>query len=184
MTDEQILDLYWSRNEQAIEETARVYGGRLHILADRILHNHEDAEESVNDTYMKAWNTIPPQRPVYFLAYLSKICRNFALGKLDWNNAAKRKAQIVTITAEMENCIPDPKQVEMPGEEGIGQLLNTFLQTLPRESRVIFLRRYWYADSIAEIADRYNISQSSVKVRLYRMRQKLQTFLSNEGVYL
>ena len=184
MTDQQILELYWVRDEQAIVQTDRLYGNRLFSLADRILRCTEDAQEAVSDTYLKAWETIPPQRPVYFFAYLSKICRNIALGRLDWRNAAKRKAQIVTITAEMENCIPDPKQQMESAERELGALLNRFLEGLSRESRVIFLRRYWYADSIEEIALRYHISQSKVKTRLHRTRTQLRAFLKSEGVYL
>ena len=107
MEDSQIIELYWTRSEEAIQETDRAYGRKLHALADKILHNLEDAEENVSDTYMKAWDTIPPRRPDYFFAYLAKICRNFALDRLDWRNAAKRKAEVVTLTQEMELCIPD-----------------------------------------------------------------------------
>lgn len=184
MDDAQIIDLFWARDEQAISETDMAYGRKLHALADRIVQSYEDAEESVSDTYMKAWNTIPPQRPVYFFAYLAKICRNFALGKLDWKNAAKRSASIVSITAEMENCIPDRSlDRKLEGQE-IGRVLNRFLESLSRESRVIFMRRYWYTDSIEEIAARYGISQSKVKTRLYRTRIKLHAFLESEGIYV
>lgn len=107
MEDANILDLYFARKEDAIKETDAAYGRRLYVLANNIVQIHEDAEESVSDTYWKAWESIPPQRPQYFFAYLAKICRNFALGKLDWKNAAKRKAEIVTLSQEMEQCIPD-----------------------------------------------------------------------------
>lgn len=184
MEDSQILDLYWARNEDAIRETEVSYGGRLYALADRILQCHEDSQESVSDTYMTAWNTIPPQRPNYFFAYLAKICRNCAFGILDWKNAAKRKADVVFLSEEMEQCIPDPRHDRrMEGEE-LGRLLNGFLGELERENRLIFLRRYWYADSVAEIAARYGISESKVKTRLYRLRQKLQHYLEKEGTWV
>ena len=182
MTDQEIIDLYWEREEQAIRETDKAYGHKLYSLSWRILRSEEDAEENVSDTYMKAWNTIPPQRPVYFFAYLAKICRNFALGRLDWMNAAKRKAIIVSITEEMVNCIPDPSNRLDSQEEDLGDALNRFLAMLSKESRVIFLRRYWFADSIEEIAIRYHISQSKVKTRLYRTRNQLRVFLEKEGI--
>ena len=184
MEDSQIIDLFWARDEQAIRETDAAYGRKLHVLADKIVCSHEDAEESVSDTYMKAWNTIPPQRPSYFFAYLAKICRNFALDRMDWKNAAKRKAEVVTLTQEMEQCVPDPShERKLEGEE-IGRLLDRFLAGLSQESRLIFMRRYWFTDSIKEIAARYGISESKVKTRLHRTRTKLQFFLESEGIYV
>ena len=107
MTDSQIIALFWERNEDAIQETDAVYGRKLYAISDKILRSTQDAEESVSDTYMRAWGTIPPQKPNYFFAYLVKICRNFSLSKLQWNSAAKRTADIVSLTQEMEACIPD-----------------------------------------------------------------------------
>lgn len=184
MEDIQIIELYFARDERAIRETEASYGRRLHSLAIRILQNYEDAEESVSDTYMKAWNTIPPQRPAYFFAYLAKICRHFALGRLDWNNAAKRKADVVSLSDELQRCIPDRTQSSRPEGEEIGQALNRFLATLSQESRMIFLRRYWFADSIEEIAARYGITQSKVKTQLHRTRAKLHSYLESEGIYV
>ena len=182
MEDAKIIDLYFARSEDAIYQTDAVYGGRLFSLADRILHNAQDTEESVNDTYMKTWETIPPCRPTYFYGYLAKICRHFALGKLDWKTAAKRKAEVVSLTDEMELCIPDKrKEAELEAKE-IGRLLNIFLESLSQESRVIFLRRYWFCDTIAEIAQRYGISESKVKMRLLRTRVQLADYLNKEGI--
>lgn len=182
MEDRQIIDLYFRRDENAITQTAAAYGSKLYNLSHRILQNREDAEESVSDTYLKAWESIPPQRPVYFYAYLSKICRFLAFGRLDWRNAAKRKAEVVELTAEMELCIPDLRnELQMESEE-LGRLLNEFLGTLPEDSRKIFMRRYWYTDSIAEIAQRYGIGESKVKTRLFRARNALRTFLEKEGI--
>ena len=182
MEDEKILDLYWNRNEQAIRETDRAYGGKLHALAERIVENREDGEECVSDTYLAAWDHIPPQRPNYYFAWLAKICRNFAFGILDKRQAAKRSAQVVTLTAEMELCIPDNRrETELEGAE-IGRILNEFLGTLSRESRVLFLRRYWYAESIADIARRYGMGESKVKTSLHRTRQKLRQQLEKEGI--
>ncbi len=184
MTDAQIIALYWSRSEDAIKETDAVYGRRLHVLSDKILQNHLDAEESVSDTYMKAWDTIPPVRPTCFFAYLAKICRNFSLGRLEWKSAAKRNADVVSLTQEMEQCIPDRSQERSPERVEIGRILNRFLESISLESRLIFMRRYWYTDSIQEIAARYQISQSKVKTQLHRTRNKLRLFLEKEGVYL
>lgn len=182
MEDAKIIDMYWERDEWAIRETDAAYGRKLHVLSHKIVQSHEDAQECVSDTYMKAWNVIPPQRPNYFYAFLAKICRNFALGKLDWNNAAKRNADIVALTEEMELCIPDRRQEEKMEAQELGRLLNRFLEGETKESRMIFMRRYWYTDSIDEIAVRYGISRSKVKTRLHRTRAKLHTFLQKEGI--
>lgn len=181
MTDSQIIALFWERNEDAIRETDRAYGRRLFNISDKLLHSAEDAEESVSDTYLKTWETIPPQRPVCFFAYLAKLCRNFSLARIQWQSAAKRSAQIVVLTREMEECIPDQShQRKLEGAE-LGQLLNAFLERISQENRLIFLRRYWYADTIEEIAVRYCFSQSKVKTQLHRTRRKLQQFLEQEG---
>ena len=182
MDDASILDLYWSRKEQAIEETDKAYGRSLLSLSQRILGNKQDAEENVYDTYMRTWETIPPQRPVYFRAFLTKICRCLALDRLDWNKAAKRNAELVSLTEEMASCIPDRRiEDEMEGKE-LGRLLERFLATLPRDSRLIFLRRYLYLDTVAEIARRYGFSESKVKMQLQRTRGKLNTYLNKEGI--
>lgn len=184
MTDGQIIELFFQRNELAISETAVVYGGKLFALANRILLNREDAEESVSDTYLKAWETIPPTRPVFFYAYLSKICRFLAFGRLDWKNAAKRKAEIVELTAEMELCIPDLQQEQALEAQELGRLINAFLGTLNEDNRKVFLRRYWYMDSIAEIAQRFGMSESNVKTKLLRSRNALRNYLNKEGIHV
>ena len=182
MTDSQIIALFWDRNEDAIRETDRAYGRRLHVLSDRILRNEQDAQESVSDTYLKTWETIPLQRPAYFFAYLAKLCRNFSLARLQWRSAAKRSAQVVELTREMAECIPDDSQERKLEGEELGQLLNEFLDSLSSENRLIFLRRYWYADPVREIAERYQISESKVKTQLHRTRKKLQQFLEGKGI--
>ena len=182
MEDSKILELYFARNEDAIRHTDDTYGRRLYHLADSIVKNGQDAEESVSDTYMQAWNTIPPQRPRHFFAYLAKICRNFALKKLDWKKAAKRNAEVVSLTEEMEMCIPDQSRDRELEARELGMLLDRFLRTLTPENQMIFLRRYWYVDTIAEIAARYGISESAVQMRLNRTRAKLCTYLEKEGI--
>lgn len=183
MEDTAIIRLFFHRDERAIQETDKSYGKKLFALANRILRIPEDAEESVSDTYWKTWESIPPQRPSYFFAYLAKICRNAALGRLDWRNAARRKAEVVSLTREMEDCIPDHRAMEQTDRE-LESLLNQFLGTISQENRQIFMRRYWYMDSIADIASACGMTGSMVKSRLHRTRGKLRTFLEGEGVYL
>ena len=163
MEDMQIITLFLARNEDAIRHTDDTYGRRLYHLADGILRSGQDAEESVSDTYLKAWNTIPPRRPQHLFAYLAKICRNFSLDRLDWKNAAKRKAEVVSLTQEMELCIPDTQRERQRDGKELGMVLDAFLRTLTPENRVVFLRRYWYVDTIAEIAVRYGLSESAVQ---------------------
>ena len=182
MEDSQIIELFLARNEDAIRHTDDTYGRHLYHLADGILCSGPDAEESVSDTYLRAWNTIPPRRPQYFFAYLAKICRNFALDRLDWRNAAKRKAEVVSLAQEMENCIPDSQQDRKLDGKELGRILDTFLRTLTPENRVVFLRRYWYVDTVAEIAVRYGLSESAVQMRLSRTKAKLSTYLEKEGI--
>ena len=182
MEDAKIIELYFARNEDAICQTDAAYGRRLHHLAQNIVRNDQDAEESVSDTYLRAWETIPPQRPAHFFAYLAKICRNLALNRLDWKNAAKRKAEVVSLTEEMERCIPDSQRDRELEARELGAALDRFLRTLPRENRLIFLRRYWYVDTISEIARRYGLSESAVQMRLSRTRAKLSAYLAKEGI--
>jgi len=182
LEDNKIIDLFFARNEDAIVETDAAYGRRLFALANNVLQNREDAQECVSDTYLKTWDTIPPLRPQFFFGYLAKLCRHFSLGKLDWKNAAKRKAEVVALTQEMENCVPDTRREdELEGKE-LGRLLNAFLRQQTPENRMVFLRRYWYADTVAEIAQRYGISENAVMTRLHRTRKRLNSYLQKEGI--
>lgn len=180
----EIIELYWARNEDAIAQTDAVYGRKLQGLANRILNNREDAEESVGDTYLKTWEAIPPQRPTYFYAFLAAICRHLSLHKVDWRQAAKRNGEVVALTEEMERCIPDTRRERELESEELGKAFNNFLESLPKETRLIFLRRYWHVDTIAEIAARYGITESKVKMQLSRTRTKLRAYLEKEGIYL
>ena len=182
MEDSKIIELFFARSEDAIKHTDETYGRRLYHLAENIVKNGQDAEESVSDTYMKAWDTIPPQRPQHFFAYLAKICRNFALKKLDWKKAAKRNAEVVSLTEEMEMCIPDQSSNAEVEAKELSMVLDRFLRTLTPENQMVFLRRYWYADTIAEIAARYGISESAVLMRLNRTRAKLCSYLEKEEI--
>lgn len=182
MNDEQIIKLFFARNEDAIRQTDCKYGTRLTRMAENILKNSEDAEESVSDTYLRAWDTIPPAKPEHFYAYLAKICRYFAFGKLDWRNAAKRNAEVVSLTQEMEECIPGSwRSADVDSNELCG-IISSFLRTQTQENRMVFLRRYWYADTVSEIAQRYSLSESAVLMRLSRTRNKLAAYLKKEGI--
>ena len=182
MEDEKILELYWHRDEDAIAQTDRTYGRRLQALANRITQDPEDARECVSDTYLAAWNTIPPKRPQYLFAYLSRICRNFAFGILDYKGAGKRCGEILPLTQELEGCIPDKRFEDCRSAEELGRIISDFLRAESKESRLIFLRRYYYADSVKSIAVRYGISESKVKTRLHRCREKLRKYLMKEGI--
>lgn len=184
MEDQAIIALYWKRDQEAIRQTDLQYGSRLQHLAYSILFNEEDAKESVNDTYWKTWDTIPPKRPNYFFAYLAKICRYLSMGKLDWNRAQKRSAPIVELTAELERCIPDRQEEGRIQERSLKESLNRFLEGLSKEKRCIFLRRYWFGDSVKEIAQRYGIGESKVKTTLFRVRNQLRQHLLKEGFSL
>lgn len=131
MTDDQIIALFWARDEEAIRQTDAAYGRKLQGLAEKLLGSPQDAEECVSDAYMKAWETIPPQRPCYFFAYLAKLCRNSALDRLELQSALKRKGETVALTRELELCVPDLRhQRRLEGEE-LGRALNRFLEGLP-----------------------------------------------------
>ena len=184
MEDSAIIKLYWDRDENAIRETDDAYGERLRDLSQHILDSREDARECVNDTYLKTWETIPPQKPNFFYAFLSKICRYISFGRLDWNNAAKRRADLVSLTEELERCIPDRRVQDQVEARELGRIISAFLATLPRDSRLIFLRRYWHLDTTDEIAKNYGFSVSKVKTQLHRTSAKLYTYLEQEGIRL
>lgn len=184
MDDNKIIELFWTRDEKAIFATKDIYGARLRQFAMHILKNSEDAEESENDTYLRVWNSIPPQKPKYLYAYLSKICRNIAFDRLDWKNAQKRKAEVVELTDEIEFCIPNPTDRLAQQNEEIGQLISSFLDSLEEENRLFFMRRYYFIESIKDIARRYNVGESKVKTSLFRSRNKLRVYLEREGFFI
>ncbi len=184
MEDGEIVLLLREREEQAIEEMKKLYGSRLLGIALAILENREDADECLSDTLWKAWKAIPPAQPVSLFAYLARICRNTALDRLDYRNSGMRKGIMLELTAELEQCIPDRmKEAELEGRE-LAAALNRFLEGISKEKRFIFLRRYWYGDSVAVIAERYHIGESKVKTTLFRTREKLRKFLEKEGIMI
>ncbi len=180
MKDSQIIELYWTRSENAIQETEAQYGRYFRYIANSILNNDADAEEIVNDTYIKAWNTIPPARPKALKGYLGRLCRQLALDRYDHLHAEKRGGgQVPLVLEELSECLADPHE-DYNAEIDLKDVLERFLKTLPTKTRRMFLRRYWYLSSVSEIAKEFGISESGVTVLMLRTRQKLKEFLQKE----
>ncbi len=184
MDDKQIVDLYWERNEKAINATAVKYGGYCYSVAVNILNNPADAEECVNDTYLSAWNSIPPHRPSVLSTFLGKITRRISIDKWRKSGAEKRGGgQTAVVLDELAECIPDKNRVEQAVEAQIlADVINSFVKDLQDKDRRVFLCRYFYLDSVESIAERFGYSQSKVKSMLHRTRQKLRTRLEKEGL--
>ncbi len=183
MDDEKIVALYWNRDECAITHTAEKYGTRLRKLSYGITEDDQTAEECENDTYREAWDSIPPHKPVdYLYPFLAKIIRHISLNCCRHRNRLKRNGHVIELTAELEQCIPTPDDCACRMDEiAFAEVLNGFLATLPLTKRQLFLRRYWYLDSITVIAGRFGMTESSVKTTLFRLREKLRTHLEKEG---
>lgn len=185
MEDCQIIELYWQRSESAIAETSGKYGKLVRKIAMNIVGNFSDAEECENDTYIATWNAIPPTRPNILSAFLGKIARNIALNRYEYNKAQKRNSEFDLILSELEECIASKNTVEDAVEEGVvAAMLDEFLEKQKKETRMIFVRRYWYSDSVKDIATRMQISESKVKTVLCRTRKELQGFLAERGVFV
>lgn len=182
MDEKELLELFASRSERAIAETAQCYGSRCRQLAERILNNREDAEECLNDTLLHAWNAIPPEAPESLPAYLTALTRNIALNRLKANNRLCRGGgRVPAVLEELAECVPAADSVEAEYDRrSFLAAMERFLDTLSRDARVIFVRRYWYMNSCREIADAYQMSESKVRVSLTRTRRKLKTFLEKE----
>lgn len=184
MEDDQIVGLFWKRSEEAIHQTRLKYGQYCHVIAYHILYSSEDAEECVNDTYMRAWNSMPPNRPARLKSFLGKITRGLSLDRYRKQHARKRGMGVIPLVLEeLQECIPAGNAGgDFTDDLALIELLNAFLAMLPPETRKIFLRRYWYMDSIREISNGYGMSESKVKMRLLRTRKLLKEFLEKEGV--
>lgn len=182
MEDTQIVDLYWQRREEAIQETDRKYGKYCTRVAYNILENREDSAECVNSTYWKAWNAMPPHRPRVLTAFLGKITRNLALNMLEKNKAQKRgKGQVFCALEELEECIPAPGGYS-PENADLAKALNSFLADLPEEKRKIFVSRYWGVTPIKDIASMYGMTEGKVKTVLHRTRELMRQYLEQEGI--
>lgn len=180
---ERITELYFMRDERAIEETDKEYGKLLRQISLNLLNNTQDAEECVSDTYLQTWNTIPPNRPVSLKAYICKIIRNISINKLKYISAEKRSSgQIDIILDELSELIPSSENIEASIEgKALGEYVNEFLKKQNHEIRMIFLKRYWLFMSPSEIANDMHISLTKVTTSLYRTRLKLKKYLSEEG---
>lgn len=183
MDDKAIISLFLERNVIAISRTKEKYGKRLVRLAYEITEDMQAAEECENDTYYRVWNAIPPHEPYdYFYAFLTHIIRNAALNYCRSRNSKKRKALTEELTSELEDIIPGQNNIEkMIDDMSLKALLNDFLATLSKEKRNVFIRRYWYMDSVERIATGYGISVSKVKSILFRCRNELKNHLKKEG---
>lgn len=182
MEDKQIIELLWARIESAIEALAQRFGSRLWQLAMNILNSARDAEESVNDTYLAVWNAIPPNKPDPLSSFVYKIGRNTALNRLRANTALRRCSDYDASLDELAGCIPGPAMEETVSARMLGRAIDAFLDTVSKESRVIFLRRYWFGDSVKLIAQSLGMKESAVSVRLHRTREQLRQYLNQEGL--
>ena len=184
MEDQQIIQLYWDRREQAIWESDRKYGAYCRSIARRILAVEEDAEECVNDTWLHAWNSMPPQRPNVLSAFFGKLARNLSLDRWRRNRAAKRGGDQVELALhELSDCLPAPGGPEQAlDEKETGRIISQFLRTQPELDRALFIRRYWHLESIASLAQNFHLRESQVKSRLFRTRQRLKAALEKEGI--
>ena len=185
MDDSKIIELFFERSDQAIIELSNKYGAICSKVADNILNNRLDSEECVNDAYLGVWNTIPPQRPNPLLSYVCRIVRNLALKKYHENTAQKRNSYYDVALDEIADCIPASFSVEdeIMAKEVAG-VIDGFLETLDQQSRIMFIRRYWHADSIEEIAALLHKSKHYISVRLSRTRKALRQHLKKEGIFL
>ena len=186
MEDAKIVELFWERKECAIQAASDKYNSFCFRIAYKILYSREDSEECVNDTWLGAWKSMPPQRPERLSTYLGKITRNLSINRFKKYTAEKRGlGQTVLVLSELEDCIPDQANVEqMIDEQILVKAINDFLYAQPEQKRNIFIRRYWHLFSIKDIAVAYGMSESKVASLLFRMRNDLKTYFEKEGINL
>lgn len=181
MEDSQIIELYWQRKESAIAECRSKYGAYCYSIADHILHSEQDAEECVNDTWLRVWRSIPPRRPNRLSVFLGRIVRNLAIDRYRREHTQKYGGgQLAACLEELSECIGEEAPVE--DRLVLKELLDSFLRTLPDRNREIFMHRYWYMAPVGEIARRYRMTQGAVKMNLSRTREKLRAYLEKEGI--
>ena len=183
MQDSKIIDLFFERSEQAITELSLKYEKLCKQISINILGNEEDALECINDSYLGMWNTIPPQKPDNLKYYLCRIVRNNALKRFHRNTAIKRNSHYDVALQELEECLPDENSIEKELTSAeITRYIDNFLESQPKENRVIFIRRYYFSDSITDIAERVSMSENNISVRLNRIRKALRNYLEKEGI--
>lgn len=184
MDDNKIIDLYWARSQQAITESETKYGAYCRTIARNILNREEDAEECVNDTWLRAWNVMPPQRPTLLQAFFGKLTRNLSLDRWRRDRAQKRGgSQVELALDELEDCLAARDRVDeqLDAQQTAG-LISAFVRSLPQADRMLFVRRYWYLDDIQTLSRSLGMGQSQVKSRLHRIRLRLKKELEKEGV--
>ena len=183
MNDERIIELFFERSEQAIKALDGKYGKVCHSLSFKIMNNHQDAEECVNDSYLGTWNAIPPAKPNPLLAFVCKIVRNISLKRYEQNTAAKRNSYYDVAMEELEDCLASTTTIEEEiAERELTKIIESFLDSLSKENRVIFLRRYWFSDTYADIAKQVGLTENNVSVRLTRIRKELREYLLEREV--
>lgn len=182
LEDSKIIELFFARVEQAIVELSAKYGTVCRRIARNILKNDLDAEECVNDTYLAAWNTIPPEKPDSLKTYIFRIVRNISIAKYHANTSIKRNSYYDVALEELESCLAASITVEQEiAANELSKQIDRFLATLDEESQMLFVRRYWYSDDISDLADRFHMNNNNVSVRLSRIRNKLKNYLQKEG---
>ncbi len=184
MEDREIVELYFNRDQRAISETQIKYGRLCHKLINRIVCDELETEECVNDTYLGLWQAIPPQRPENFMAFVARIARNLAVMRLKYLKASKRNSDAIVSLSELEEIIPSADSFEAIEDGDVGRWINEFLHAEDEIPRKIFIRKYWYLDSVADIADSFGFSETKVKSMLFRTRNKLREHLTQKGVEL
>lgn len=184
MEESRILALYFARDEEALQETEKQYGKLCFGIAHRILQSPQDAEECVNDTLLRAWNSIPPASPSSLSAYLATVSRNVALDRYRLQHAEKRGGEMGGALEELGECVTNTEQTSLSDSSEIRDALNGFLSSLSTRTRIVFLRRYWYLCSVAEIAQSIHMTEGNVKVLLHRTRKQLKAYLEERGICL
>ena len=183
LEDEKIIELYWARHESAIDETDKKYRTFCMYISRNILNNISDAEECINDTWLAAWNTIPPERPVHLSAFLGKIVKNLSLKKFRYNNSEKRRKEVTVSIEEISESAVSISDTESRTDSGeLAHIISEFLRGQSQEKRVMFLRRYWFFDSYSQISELMGVSEESVRVSLMRLRKKLKKYLEERGI--
>ena len=185
MEDSKIIDLFFERSEDAIIQTDKKYGKYCYAIAYNILYSEPDSEECVNDTYLRVWETIPPQNPNAFPAYIGRITRNLALNRLEYNKSKKRDSSFDALLDEMQEMIPDESADPQSADEvALREAINSFLRSLDANARIIFVRRYWYNSTVKDIAADYSLPVGTVKSTLSRTRKRFREYLQKEGIYI
>lgn len=184
MEDSEIIDLYFARSELAIEETSKKYSHYLEAIANNILHRTEDTEEVVNDVYLAAWNTLPPNRPNVLKHYLSRIVRNLSFKRFEYLSAQKRSADTELLLSELDECIPDDRRSpeDQVTAKELGACINRFLSTLPPEECSLFVSRFYYAATLEQLSAKYACSVRKIRYRLEKLRKAFRAYLQKEGV--